>query len=128
MNKSIREQVLKFFPDPEKQKKLKEDGLYYMMLKWFGDGNTVDVMNDASQKEYEKQLKQVPLLEKIVTQKHPQAKGNEKLFLMEFLLHGLAEYSAINKNVLANGLVFKDLFSSMFSMPESDDDDEFDEY
>ena len=48
--------------------------------------------------------------------------------LMEFLLHGLAEYSALNKNVLANGMVFKDLFSSMFSMPESDDDDEFDEY
>ncbi|WP_375560560.1 magnesium chelatase [Bernardetia sp. OM2101] len=128
INKSIREQFLKFFPDPEKQKKLKEDGLYYMMLKWFGDGNTVDIMNDASQKEYEKQLKQVPLLEKIITQKHPKAKGDEKLFLMEFLLHGLAEYSALNKNVLANGLVFKDLFSSMFSMPENDDDDEFDEY
>ena len=33
---------------------------------------------------------------------------------MEFVLHGLAEYSMLSKNLLTTGLRFKDLFSSVF--------------
>ena len=48
---------------------------------------------------------------------------------MEFALHGLAEYSLISKHHLSAGLQFKDLLSSMFSLPrpgeeEDEDDDE----
>jgi len=50
------------------------------------------------------------------------------LFLMEFALHGLAEYSLISKHNLTVGHQFKDLLSSMFTLPrpgeEDDDDDE----
>ena len=52
--------------------------------------------------------------------------------LMEFALHGLAEFSLISKHHLSAGLQFKDLLSSMFTLPrgghreeeEEDDDDE----
>ena len=52
-----------------------------------------------------------------------------KLFLMEFALHGLAEYSLISKHNLSAGLQFKDLLSSMFTIPRpgQDEDDEDDE-
>jgi len=53
-----------------------------------------------------------------------------KLFLMEFALHGLAEYSMISKHYLSKGLQFKDLISGMFSVPkegERDDDAEEDD-
>jgi magnesium chelatase subunit I len=46
---------------------------------------------------------------------------------MEFALHGLAEYSLISKHHLASGTQFKDLLSSMFSLPKDDPDDEDDE-
>ena len=49
---------------------------------------------------------------------------------MEFALHGLAEYSLISKHNLTAGLQFKDLLSSMLSMPrpgEEDEDDELDD-
>ena len=46
---------------------------------------------------------------------------------MEFALHGLAEYSQLSKNQLTAGTQFKDLLSSMFSMSDYEDDDEFDD-
>jgi magnesium chelatase subunit I len=45
--------------------------------------------------------------------------------LMEFALHGLAEYSQLSKKILTKGLHFADLFSSMFSGgSETNEDDE----
>jgi magnesium chelatase subunit I len=47
-----------------------------------------------------------------------------KLFLMEFALHGLAEYSLISKHNLTAGLQFKDLLSGMFTLPRPGEDDD----
>ena len=49
----------------------------------------------------------------------------EKLFFMEFALHGLAEFSQLSKHELEKGMQFKDLISGMFSMPEDEDADDF---
>jgi magnesium chelatase subunit I len=49
---------------------------------------------------------------------------------MEFALHGLAEYSLISKHHLTAGLQFKDLLSSMFTLPRpgaQENDDEGDD-
>jgi magnesium chelatase subunit I len=43
---------------------------------------------------------------------------------MEFALHGLAEYSLISKHNLSAGLQFKDLLSSMFTLPKPGGEDE----
>ncbi len=40
---------------------------------------------------------------------------------MEFALYGLAEYSMLSKHELETGAQFKDLLSSMFSMPTMED-------
>jgi magnesium chelatase subunit I len=47
-----------------------------------------------------------------------------KLFLMEFALHGLAEFSIISKHNLTAGLQFKDLLSGMFTLPKPGDRNE----
>ena len=59
---------------------------------------------------------------------HPKEDKESMWFLMEFLLHGLSEYSLISRNRLTAGAQFKDLLSSMFTMPSfGEDDDEEDE-
>jgi magnesium chelatase subunit I len=84
-----------------------------------------------TQQEYEKKLKEVPGLAELINEYHKQQDTAMKLFLMEFALHGLAEFSLISKHHLSSGLSFKDLLSSMFTLPrpgededEDDDDDE----
>ena len=44
---------------------------------------------------------------------------------MEFLLHGLAEFSQVSKTYLENGYEFKDMFNSLFSSSFDDEDDEY---
>ncbi len=42
---------------------------------------------------------------------------------MEFVLHGLTEYSLLSKFKMETGVQFKDMLSSMFTM-SSDEDNE----
>jgi magnesium chelatase subunit I len=126
MGKAIRTQFLKYFPDPDKAKKSKEGNPYKKVTDWFGDGNTLDILNDASFDAYKDGLKQVPGLEELVEKYHSDSKEDEKLFWMEFALHGLAEHSQLSKNRLSSGLQFKDLLSGMFSMPSFGEEEEDD--
>jgi magnesium chelatase subunit I len=124
IGKAVRNQFIQYFPDPEKEKKKKAENMYNPVLEWFGDGGTVDILNDASNKDYEKALKGIPGLEKMISKKFPKKSAAEKLFLMEFALHGLAEYSMLSKKFLISKTQFSDLLSSMFSMPSDFDDDD----
>lgn len=129
LGKAIRTQFLNYFPDPEKlkkQQKEKNQNPYRKITDWFGEGHTVDVLNDLPNKEYRESLTKVKGLPELIEQYHGKQNDSTKLFLMEFALHGLAEYSLLSKNQLTAGLQFKDLLSSMFSGPSSfgDDDDD----
>lgn len=128
IGKTIRLLFLELFPDPEKIKKQKDKpNPYKKITDWFGDGNTVDILNDAPHAEYVDGLMAVKGLENLVESYHHLQSYEMKLFLMEFALHGLAEYSMISRQVLSKGLHFKDLLSSMFNMPSSFDDDDDDD-
>lgn len=138
LGKAIRSQFVQYFPDPkpktkenqkEKPKKLTP---YKAITDWFGEGHTVDVLNDLSDKEYRKVLSGVPGLQEVVKKYRPGVTAEEEYFFMEFVLHGLAEYSMLSKKQLTSGTQFGDLLSSMFSMPgftdfedEDEDEDEF---
>lgn len=129
VGKALRTQFVNYFPDPDKFRKQKEKSPYKKISNWFGDGNTVDLLNDISQGDYEKRLNAVPGLSDLVNEFHKNQDQVTKLFLMEFALHGLAEYSLISKHTLTSGLQFKDLLSSMFTLPrpgqnEDDEDDD----
>ena len=129
IGKALRTQFLNYFPDPDKFRKQKEKSPYKKVADWFGEGNTVDLLHNMQQNEFEKALKSVPGLSELVNEFHKNQDAGTKLFMMEFALHGLAEYSLISKHSLTAGLQFKDLLSSMFTLPrpgeEEDDDDEF---
>jgi magnesium chelatase subunit I len=123
VGKAIRTQFVNYFPDPEKFRKQKDKSPYKKISNWFGDGNTTDLLNDMSNVDYEKSLKAVPGLLDLVNDFHKGLDSNMKLFFMEFALHGLAEFSLISKHNLTSGLQFKDLLSSMFSLPKEEDDE-----
>lgn len=128
VGKAIRTQFVNYFPDPDKFRKQKEKSPYKNISDWFGDGNSIDLLHDMSQTEFEKSVKNVPGLSDLINTFHKHQDTGTKLFLMEFALHGLAEYSLISKHHLTAGLQFKDLLSSMFTLPrpghDAGDEDE----
>jgi magnesium chelatase subunit I len=127
IGKAIRTIFTEYFPSPEQRKKDKEGNPYVLPLSWFGEGNSLDILASQSDKAYKTSLYKVPGLEEIVTEGIRDLQDREKEFYMEFLLHGLAEYSQLSKKLLDTGLQFKDLFSSMFDLGASEEDFEEDD-
>ena len=126
LGKAIRAQFVAYFPNPDMVRKQKENNPYKKIIDWFGDGNEIDILNDYSYKKYEELLNKIPGLDGLVNTYLKNIPKKDKLFFMEFALHGLAEYSMISKKHITTGLTFKDLLSSMFTAPGSrDPDDDF---
>jgi magnesium chelatase subunit I len=127
VGKAIRTQFLEYFPDPEETRKYKnKPNPYLPMIEWFGKGNMVDFLNDFTDKAYSKELNDIPGLRNLVESRHKKVDEPFKLFLMEFALHGLVEFSMLSKHKLERGMQFKDLLSSMLPFPDEDDMDEDD--
>ena len=125
ISKAIRTDFVKYFPDPGQLKKQKQNNAYQKLTDWFGMGNSLDLLNDISDKEYESELKKVMGLEELVVKYQPKAIGKEKIFLMEFALHGLVEYSLLNKNLLDQGIQFKDYLSTVFAVNDDFNEEDF---
>ena len=119
ISKAIRAQFVNFFPDPEDIRKSKKSNSPYQAIsEWFGKGNMVDLILDASDSEYRSCLNTVPGLADLVNKTYANESEAYRLFLMELALHGLAEYSVLSKHILEEGLQFKDLISSMLNIED----------
>jgi magnesium chelatase subunit I len=121
ISKAIKTIFESYFPTPDQLKKTKADSPYQKITNWFSKGNKIDILNSTSNKEYEKLLSEVPGLQDIIS-KYIKGKNGYNFLFMEFLLHGLSEFSLLSKFRLEKGLQFKDMLSSMFTMSQTDED------
>lgn len=121
MGRAIKKMFLDHFPDPDQLKKGEEKDPYGTVRAWFSGGNQVDLLNDASDKDYRKALDEVAGLRKLA-ETYTQATGDECYTYMELALHGLAECNIVNKDVLESSMSFRDILANML-----DDDDLFDD-
>jgi magnesium chelatase subunit I len=128
IGKAIRTQFIEFFPNPEELRKNSKENPYEVVKRWFGSGNKLDLLLDLADADYATALYQVPGLDAVVTKYQPDTKGLDRLFLMEFVLHGLAEFSLIGKSRMEKGIVFQDFMSGLlgkgFGKGASEEDEE----
>ncbi len=115
IGKSIRTLFIQYFPDPEKMKKSKQKNPYIEILNWYSEGNNTDILNDASQVDYEKAIKAVPGISEVVKNYIKPVEKREILLMQEFILHGLAEFSQLSKKKLETTMRFSDLVGSIFT-------------
>jgi magnesium chelatase subunit I len=111
IGKAIRSEFIAYFPNPEKRKSPD----YKKIVEWFGNGNSLTFLSDENQKTYKQGLRKVDGLLDLVDTFFPEETAEQKDFLMEFVLHGMAEYSLISKQPLDEGVKFNDLLDSMLS-------------
>lgn len=136
MEKAIRTQFIKYFPNPEtfKKKRTKEVGSdenpYRAITKWFDSGNHLNIFFESKDDDKVQLLYKVDGLYGLVKKYFPNLNAKENALLMEFVLHGLSSYSLISKKILEGKIEFKDLMGSMlnlgtksFSEEELDDED-----
>jgi magnesium chelatase subunit I len=130
LGQAIRTLFLQYFPDPQSFKKARDvqktkprTNPYQPVIDWFGAGNDVAFMQDESDAGYLASLYRVGGLHAVVKQFYPNANEAQAALLMEFVLHGLAEFSLISKKgVEKGGYQFADMLSSMINLNMDDDE------
>lgn len=131
LGKAIRSLFVQYFPDPQSFKKpakkaegQKANNPYQPIIDWFGNGNNLLIPVDANEEQYRNNLYKVDGLHSVVKQYYPKADEVQAALLMEFLLHGLAEYSLISKKgVDAGSYNFSDILGGMLNMSFGNEED-----
>ena len=119
ISSAVRTLASEYFPDfkqaPDKQQP-EIRNKYLSIMSWFEKGNELDLMNDATAKDYVNGLNSIKGLDKVIKANDLGKNENDKLLMMEYLLHVLAEYSLLDKKQLETSFKFQDFFSSI--MPQ----------
>ena len=137
IGQAVRALFTQYFPDPQTFKKTgrepqnrkskDQSNPYQPIIDWFGKGNDLALLQDDNDATYIERLYQVDGLYAAVKQFYPNADEAQAALLMEFLLHGLSEFSLISKKgVEAGGYAFADILGSMINMNFSSDEDDDD--
>lgn len=120
VGQSIRTRFPQIFPDPETYKRKRIPGPYDRIIAWF-DQNELEIDLDSKSAQFNESLAHVPDLEAVVLKYVPGVKEAEISLYMEFVLHGLAEYSLISKSVMSHAISFSDMLNTIFSSEEDYD-------
>jgi magnesium chelatase subunit I len=121
LGEAVQIAFLDHFPNPEEVSRAEDKDPYGTIRTWFGAGNTLDLFNDSSDKDYRQALDNVAGLKKLVTSTVNNLNEAETYLFMELVIHGLVEFDVLNKDTLENSLTFRDLLANML-----DDNDMFD--
>lgn len=103
------------FPNPEKS--LSRDP-YGTMKVWFQSGNTIDLLLDESDVNYQKQLDAIPGMDKFLNDFNITVKNPYRY--KELVVQGLTAWQIIGRNYLENKFIFEDPLGALMD----DDDDE----
>ncbi len=124
---AIRNVFSELFPDPGKGGKRgkqppKVDP--YMAIVAHFETQDLDLLESMDDKAHAQALRVLPGLEDLVTSRHPYLDAAERVLWMEFVLHGLAEHSRLDRSLLAGGTHFGDLFNALLSSGGDAEDDD----
>lgn len=113
INEGIKELFLEYFPNPDALKKGEERDPYGVVRQWFAGGHTVDILLNESQKSFEQKLKSIKGIDKLLASF--KTKPEDGMFMAELLLHGLAGFELISKELLDNQFTFRDQLADIFN-------------
>jgi magnesium chelatase subunit I len=101
-----------YFPKIEKLERDADASPYAKVLEWFFAESGFELLDEATDETYQKQLDAIHPLEDLIQKYQPEFPTADRYFLKELILWGLVEYNKLSKDRVAEGYQFKDLYSS----------------
>jgi len=101
-----------YFPKIEKLERDADASPYAKVLEWFFAESGFELLDEATDQTYQKQLDAIHPLEDLIQKYQPEFPTADRYFLKELILWGLVEYNKLSKDRVAEGYQFKDLYSS----------------
>ena len=109
---AIKKVFLDYFPNPDELKRKTDKDPFGVVKAYFSSGNVVELLNDATDKTFRSELDKIKGLDALITDADVDAL--EIYTYKELALHGLSEFSIVNKEILDTSFSFGDLLSGMF--------------
>ena len=104
-----------YFPKIEKLERDADASPYAKILEWFFAETGFELLDDATDEVYQKQLAAVKPLDDLLQKYQPDVPVADRNFLKEFVLWGLVAYNKLSKDRVEVGYQFKDLYGSYIS-------------
>ena len=104
-----------YFPKIEKLEKEDAKNAYTDLLEWFFNESGFELLDDATNSEYQQILDEVKPLAILVKKYQPELPAEDVYFMKEFILWALVEYKKLSKNRVDSGYQYKDLYSNFIS-------------
>ncbi len=101
-----------YFPKIEKLEKPNEKSPYQDIIDWFFNESGFELLDDATDEQYKKQLDSIIPLKQLILKYQPEIPKEDQYFLKEFILWGLSEYKKLSKDRFTEGYQFRDSFGS----------------
>jgi len=125
VGKAVREIFRQYFPDPLKKRPRAaqaagsapaDDPAYGRILRWFEDGNRIEVSDTMALAAYRRELEKVSGLREVARKHMPDANDTAELpSVMEFVLDGLHQHSKIAKDEIDHATSYTDMVGRIFS-------------
>ena len=104
-----------YFPKIEKLERDADASPYAKILEWFFAETGFELLDDATDEVYKKQLDTIQPLEDLIQKYQPNFPTQDNYFLKELVLWGLVEFNKLSKERFNEGYQFKDLYSSFIT-------------
>ena len=111
MDAAFKKSFLQHFPNPSRLRKGQEKDPYGTIKAWFAAGNAVELLHDFDDKKYVAALDQVAGLRKLA--ETVGAPDSDAPAFMELILHGLAAFQSLNKELLQNRSTFREFIGGL---------------
>jgi len=85
------------------------------LIEWFFAESGFELLDDASDTEYQSILDEVTPLDALIKKYQPELDKKDQYFVKEFILWALVEYNKLSKDRFATGHQFKDMYGSYIS-------------
>lgn len=99
-----------YFPKVEKLQKDTERSPYQSLIEWFFEESSFELLDDATDEEYNKKLNSIPPLNRLIDEYQDNLPEEDRNFMKEFLLWSLVENNKLSKQRFSEGLTFNDLY------------------
>lgn len=106
IDEAIKELFLEYFPNPEALKKAGEKDPYATVKKWFGQAYTIELLLSEPDAALKDKLLSVSGVQELLRAQKVDKK--DETFFGELLLHGLAAFEVITKELIDNQITFSD--------------------
>jgi magnesium chelatase subunit I len=100
-----------YFPKIGKLEKDQSKSAYADIIDWFENEPGLELLDDATDVEYKKELDSVKPLNELIKKYQPETSKEDTYFLKEFVLWALVEYKKLSKDRFVEGFQFSDLFT-----------------